>query len=53
MDTSNIKKAIETDIQSLGCEVWGLELFGRKSNQTLRVYIDKEDGISVFRTVRQ
>ena len=47
MDTSNIKKAIETDIQSLGCEVWGLELFGRKSNQTLRVYIDKEDGISV------
>ena len=47
MDTSYIKKAIETDIQSLGCEVWGLELFGRKSNQTLRVYIDKEDGISV------
>ena len=47
MDTEYIKEVIEEDIERLGCKVWGLELFGRHSNQTLRIYIDNEDGISV------
>ena len=47
MDTEYIKEVLEEDIESLGCEVWGLELFGRRSNQTLRIYIDKNEGISV------
>ena len=47
MDTEYIKEVIEKDIERLGCKVWGLELFGRHSNQTLRIYIDNEDGISV------
>ena len=47
MDTDYIKKVLEEDIERLGCEVWGLELFGRRSNQTLRIYIDKNEGISV------
>ena len=47
MDTEYIKEVIEKDIERLGCKVWGLELFGRLSNQTLRIYIDNKDGISV------
>lgn len=47
MDTEYIKEVIEKDIERLGCEVWGLELFGRRSNQTLRIYIDNKEGISV------
>tara|TARA_Y100001970_G_scaffold108240_2_gene135397 strand:- start:324 stop:764 length:441 start_codon:yes stop_codon:yes gene_type:complete len=47
MDTEYIKEVLEKDIERLGCKIWGLELFGRRSNQTLRIYIDKEDGISV------
>ena len=47
MDIDYIKKVLEDDIERLGCKVWGLELFGRRSNQTLRIYIDKNGGISV------
>lgn len=47
MDTNYIKQAIELDIEKLGCKVWGLELFGRHTNRTLRIYIDKEQGISL------
>ena len=47
MDTEYIKEVLEEDIERLGCKVWGLELFGRRTNQTLRIYIDKNEGISV------
>ena len=47
MDIDYIKKVLEEDIERLGCKVWGLEMFGRRSNQTLRIYIDKNEGISV------
>ena len=47
MDTVLIKELLEDDIERLGCKIWGLELFGRRSNQTLRIYIDKVEGISV------
>ena len=47
MDIDYIEKVLEEDIERLGCKIWGLELFGRRSNQTLRIYIDKNDGISV------
>ena len=47
MDTEYIKEVIEKDIERLGCKVWGLELFGRHSNQTLRIFIDNKDGISL------
>ena len=47
MDTEYIKEVLEDDIERLGCKVWGLELFGRRSSQTLRIYIDKNEGISV------
>ena len=47
MDTEYIKEVLEDDIERLGCKVWGLELYGRRSNQTLRIFIDKTEGISV------
>jgi len=47
MDTEYIKEVLEDDIERLGCKVWGLELYGRRSNQTLRIFIDKNEGISV------
>ena len=47
MDTELIKEVLEDDIERLGCKIWGLELFGRRSNQTLRIYIDKIEGVSV------
>ena len=47
MDIDYIKKVLEEDIERLGCKIWGLELFGRRSNQTLRIYIDKIGGISI------
>ena len=47
MDIDYIKIVLEEDIERLGCKVWGLELFGRRSDQTLRIYIDKKEGISV------
>ena len=47
MDIDYIKKILEEDIERLGCKVWGLEVFGRRSNQTLRIYIDKNEGISI------
>ena len=47
MDIDYIKKVLEKDIERLGCKIWGLEFFGRRFNQTLRIYIDKNEGISV------
>ena len=47
MDTENIKNILEGDINKLGCIIWGLELFGNRSNQTLRIFIDKKEGVSV------
>tara|TARA_Y100001934_G_C12275263_1_gene737042 strand:- start:1001 stop:1441 length:441 start_codon:yes stop_codon:yes gene_type:complete len=47
MDTEYIKNILESDINKLGCNIWGLELFGNRSNQTLRIYIDKKEGVSV------
>tara|TARA_Y100001936_G_C16065145_1_gene666746 strand:+ start:43 stop:486 length:444 start_codon:yes stop_codon:yes gene_type:complete len=47
MDKKYINEMLAKDIQSLGCTIWGVELFGRQKNQTLRIYIDNKDGISI------
>jgi len=47
MDKNYIKQILTKDIQSLGCDLWGIEFFGKNQNQTLRIYIDKEKGITV------
>ena len=47
MDIKYIKEILTKDIKSLGCDIWGIEFFGKHNNQTLRIYIDKKEGISV------
>ena len=47
MDTKYINEILTEDIQSLGCTIWGVEFFGKHKNQTLRIYIDNKEGISV------
>ena len=47
MDTKYIKEILTEDIRSLGCDIWGIEFFGKYKNQTLRIYIDNKKGISV------
>jgi len=47
MDSIHIEKILERDINSLGCSLWGVELSGSMSSQTLRLFIDKDDGVSI------
>ena len=47
MDTKHLKEILTEDIRSLGCDIWGIEFFGKYKNQTLRIYIDNKEGISV------
>ncbi len=47
MDKNYIKDLLTKDIQSLGCEIWGIEFFGKQNKQTLRIYIDNKKGISI------
>ena len=47
MDKEYIKEILSKDIQSLGCNIWGIELLGSSRNQTLRIYIDNKDGVSI------
>ena len=43
----HIEQILEKDINSLGCVIWGIEFSGNISNQILRIFIDKNSGISI------
>jgi len=47
MDTEYIKELLAQDIKSLGCDIWGIEIFGKPQSQTLRIFIDNKEGVSV------
>tara|TARA_Y100001970_G_scaffold28158_1_gene34455 strand:- start:6867 stop:7310 length:444 start_codon:yes stop_codon:yes gene_type:complete len=47
MDKNYIKEILSKDIKSLGCDIWGIEFFGKNKKQTLRIYIDNKKGISI------
>ena len=47
VDRRYIEELISKDIQSLGCVVWGIELSWKMLSQTLRIFIDKEKGVSI------
>ena len=47
MDKEYIKTLIKEDIKSLGYDIWGIELLGSNLNPTLRIFIDKENGVTV------
>ena len=47
MDSKHIEQILEKDISSFGCHIWGIEFYGKITNPTLRVFIDKDSGISI------
>ena len=47
MNINYIQKILSKDVDSLGYSIWGVEFFGRHSNQTLRIYIDNDEGVTV------
>ncbi len=42
-----IEELLTPTIESLGCQVWGIEYLGQGSHTKLRIYIDRDEGISV------
>jgi ribosome maturation factor RimP len=42
-----LRALIEPVVESMGCELWGLEYLTQGRHATLRLFIDKEDGILV------
>lgn len=42
-----IQQMIESAIVDLGFQLWGVQIIASGKHTTLRIYIDKEDGISV------
>lgn len=46
--SQNIEELVSGVVESLGYELWGIELLPRqKSGQLLRVYIEAEDGVNL------
>ena len=44
---NSIERLVEADIESLGCFIWGIEISGNARNSTLRIFIDKDSGITL------
>lgn len=42
-----LEALLEPAINALGCELWGLEYLTQATRATLRIYIDKAEGIGV------
>ena len=47
MDKEYIENLIKADIELLGCSIWGIELVGSSNTPTLKIFIDKENGITI------
>lgn len=47
MNKEYIESLIRKDIKAFGCDIWGTELIGSNTNPTLRIFIDKVNGITV------
>ncbi len=47
MIQNDVEKLLEPLVNSLGYELWGCEYLPQGKHSLLRVYIDKEDGISI------
>jgi ribosome maturation factor RimP len=44
---AEIEHLLSPVIQALDCELWGIELSTRGRNSLLRIYIDREEGVSI------
>ena len=47
MDKEYLEKILKKDIKALGYQIWGIELVGSILNPTVRIFIDKENGVTV------
>lgn len=46
-NVSQVQELIEPAVTALGYELWGVQLLSQGRHSTLRIFIDKEDGINV------
>ena len=42
-----LQEMLEPVVQSLDCQLWGLDYISQGRHSTLRVYIDREEGVTV------
>lgn len=46
-DTEDLEQIIEPVVKGFGCELWGFDYRAFNNSALLRVYIDKEDGVTL------
>jgi len=42
-----LRALIEPVVEALDCQLWGLEYFSQGKHSTLRIYIDREEGVGL------
>ena len=42
-----VEELLTPTVESLGCSIWGVEFLAQGKHTKLRLYIDREDGVSV------
>ena len=47
MDIGYFEGLLTKDIESFGCSLWGIEIIGSSNSPLLRIYIDKEEGVTL------
>tara|TARA_Y100000994_G_C15447066_1_gene340914 strand:+ start:70 stop:522 length:453 start_codon:yes stop_codon:yes gene_type:complete len=47
MDIGYFEGLLTKDIESFGCSLWGIEIIGNSHSPLLRIYIDKEEGVTL------
>ena len=47
MDIGYFEGLLTKDIESFGCSLWGIEIIGSSHSPLLRIYIDKEEGVTL------
>ena len=47
MDIGYFEELLTKDIESFGCSLWGIEIIGNSHSPLLRIYIDKEEGVTL------
>ena len=48
MDIGYFEDLLTKDIESFGCFLWGIEIIGNSHSPLLRIYIDKENGVTLI-----
>src|SRR5262245_39041527 len=42
-----LERVLGPTIEALGCRIWGVELLSQGKHSLLRIYIDRDDGVSI------